>query len=91
MYIRKCVPFPNRTDFCALIYCTYTFVLGVVCVMGNHYSGQYDPVKDVSDALESFNKEHGFQIGIHVDAASGGFVAPFQKEVCECTNVFAYQ
>merc|ERR1712176_1219557 len=52
--------------------------MGVVCILGNHYCGQYDPVWDVDAALSDINGEKGFQLGIHVDAASGGFVAPFQ-------------
>lgn len=31
--------------------------------------------------LDKVNAERGFQVAIHVDAASGGFIAPFQKEV----------
>ena len=52
--------------------------MGVVCIMGNHYGGQYDPVQEVSDVIDEVNEEHGYQVGIHVDAASGGFIAPFQ-------------
>ena len=52
--------------------------LGVVCIMGNHYGGQYDPVQAVSEVIDRVNAERGFQVGIHVDAASGGFIAPFQ-------------
>ena len=52
--------------------------LGVVCIMGNHYGGQYDPVHEANEVLEQINQERGFQLGIHVDAASGGFIAPFQ-------------
>jgi len=52
--------------------------IGVVCIMGNHYGGQYDPVWDVDKVLEELNAEKGLQVGIHVDGASGGFVAPFQ-------------
>ena len=52
--------------------------IGVVCIMGNHYGGQYDPVQEVDRVVEEMNREHGFRVGIHVDAASGGFVAPFQ-------------
>lgn len=55
--------------------------IGVVCIMGNHYAGQYDPVWDVDKMLQSLNEEKGWQVGIHVDAASGGFTAPFEKEV----------
>ncbi|KEQ16866.1 pyridoxal-dependent decarboxylase [Endozoicomonas numazuensis] len=55
--------------------------IGVVCIMGNHYAGQYDPVWEINQTVEAVNRERGFQVGIHVDAASGGFIAPFQKEV----------
>lgn len=53
--------------------------IGVVCIMGNHYGGQYDPVSDINDMVEEVNKEKGYQVGIHVDAASGSFIAPFQQ------------
>jgi len=53
--------------------------IGVVCIMGNHYGGQYDPVWDVDKVLQELNSAKGWQVGIHVDAASGGFVAPFQE------------
>jgi glutamate decarboxylase len=55
--------------------------IGVVCIMGNHYGGQYDPVWEVNDVINDINKEKGFQVGIHVDAASGGFIAPFQQDL----------
>lgn len=53
--------------------------IGVVCIMGNHYGGQYDPVWEVDAMLEKINAEKGLKVGIHVDAASGGFIAPFQE------------
>ena len=52
--------------------------MGVVCIMGNHYGGHYDPVQEISDVIDEINAEHGYRVGIHVDAASGGFIAPFQ-------------
>ncbi|KNC78357.1 hypothetical protein SARC_09209 [Sphaeroforma arctica JP610] len=55
--------------------------IGMVAIMGNHYTGHYDPVWDLDEALTKLNKEKGYQIGLHVDAASGGFIAPFQPEV----------
>lgn len=55
--------------------------MGVVCIMGNHYGGHYDPVQAVSDVLDQVNAERGYQVGIHVDAASGGFIAPFQDDL----------
>lgn len=52
--------------------------LGVVGILGNHYNGVYDPVWDIDAELQKLNAEKGWQIGIHVDGASGGFIAPFQ-------------
>lgn len=53
--------------------------IAVVAILGNHYNGVYDPVWDIDALLTKVNKEKGYQIGIHVDAASGGFIAPFQS------------
>lgn len=49
----------------------------VVPTLGVTYTGQYEPVKEVSDALDKLQKDTGLDIPIHVDAASGGFIAPF--------------
>lgn len=55
--------------------------IGVVGILGNHYGGQYDPIWELDDAIEKINNEKGYIVGIHVDAASGGFVAPFQENM----------
>jgi len=54
--------------------------MAVVGILGNHYNGAYDAIWDIDREVAKINKERGFQIGIHVDAASGGFVAPFQDD-----------
>ncbi|MFC5387404.1 glutamate decarboxylase [Aquamicrobium segne] len=51
--------------------------IGVVPTMGVTFTCQYEPVKAVSDALDVLQKEKGLDIPIHVDGASGGFLAPF--------------
>ena len=51
--------------------------IGVVVIMGSTMDGRYEPVAEVSKALDAVQKEHGWDIPIHVDGASGGFVAPF--------------
>ena len=51
--------------------------IGVVPTLGVTYTGQYEPVKAVSDALDKLQKDTGLDICIHVDGASGGFLAPF--------------
>jgi glutamate decarboxylase len=47
--------------------------IGVVAILGSTYTGEYEPVGALNDALEA----SGWDTPIHVDAASGGFVAPF--------------
>jgi glutamate decarboxylase len=51
--------------------------IGVVAIMGSTMDGSYEPVKEISDALDRVQAEHGWDIPVHVDGASGGFVAPF--------------
>jgi len=49
----------------------------VCLILGSTYTGEYEPVQEMNEKLEKFNQEKGWSIPIHVDAASGGFVAPF--------------
>lgn len=51
--------------------------IGVVPTLGVTFNGKYEPVKAVSDALDKLQGETGLDIPIHVDGASGGFLAPF--------------
>jgi glutamate decarboxylase len=51
--------------------------IGVVAIMGSTYDGSYEPVAKVCRALDRLQEETGLDIPVHVDAASGGFVAPF--------------
>jgi glutamate decarboxylase len=55
--------------------------MAVVGILGNHYNGAYDPIWEIDEEISKLNREKGFQIGIHVDAASGGCIAPFQDEM----------
>ncbi len=51
--------------------------IGVVPTLGVTFTCQYEPVKEISHALDKLQKKTGLDIPIHVDAASGGFLAPF--------------
>lgn len=51
--------------------------IGVVPTLGVTFTGQFEPVQEVSDALDKLEQEIGLDIPIHVDGASGGFLAPF--------------
>jgi len=54
--------------------------IGVVPTFGVTFTLEYEDVKAVSDALDLLEKKTGLDIPIHVDAASGGFIAPFIQE-----------
>jgi glutamate decarboxylase len=51
--------------------------IGVVAILGSTFDGSYEPVADIAAALDRLQEERGLDVPMHVDAASGGFVAPF--------------
>ncbi|NLE82220.1 MAG: glutamate decarboxylase [Rhodococcus sp.] len=51
--------------------------IGVVAIVGTTYTGEFEPVTEIAEALDSMAAAGGPDVPIHVDAASGGFVAPF--------------
>jgi glutamate decarboxylase len=57
--------------------------IGVVAVMGSTMDGSYEPVLEISKELDKLQADRGLDIPIHVDGASGGFVAPFLQQDLE--------
>ncbi len=51
--------------------------IGVVPTLGVTFTGGFEPVADVAAALDRLQATSGLDIPIHVDGASGGFLAPF--------------
>ncbi len=51
--------------------------IGVVAILGSTFDGSYEPVKEIAAALDDLAAGGGPDVPVHVDAASGGFVAPF--------------
>ncbi len=51
--------------------------IGVVAILGTTYTGEFEPIKEIHDAVVADNAAAGRQVPLHIDAASGGFVAPF--------------
>ena len=51
--------------------------IGVVAILGSTFDGSYEPVKEIAEALDQLESDRGCNVPMHVDAASGGFVAPF--------------
>jgi glutamate decarboxylase len=52
----------------------------VGAVIGTTYSGICDPVEKLNNRLLEINENNCWDVGIHVDAASGGFILPFLEE-----------
>ncbi|KAL9070337.1 MAG: hypothetical protein Q9157_005847 [Trypethelium eluteriae] len=51
--------------------------IGIFVILGSTYTGHYEPVEEISKILDEYQQKTGVDIPIHVDAASGGFIAPF--------------
>lgn len=51
--------------------------IGVVTTLGLTFTGEYEPIEKLSHALDKLEEKTGLNIDLHIDAASGGFLAPF--------------
>jgi glutamate decarboxylase len=51
--------------------------IGVVAVLGSTFDGSYEPIGEISKALDRLQQETDLDVPIHVDGASGGMIAPF--------------
>ncbi|MBP2134198.1 glutamate decarboxylase [Methanomicrobium sp. W14] len=51
--------------------------IGVIAILGSTFDGSYEPVLEICQALDKFQEKTGLDIPVHVDAASGGMIAPF--------------
>lgn len=55
------------------------YTIGIVGIMGITYTGRYDNIAKLNDLVEAYNQTTPYKVYIHVDAASGGFYAPFME------------
>ena len=53
--------------------------IGVVGILGSTFDGSYEPIAEIQRCPDELEARDGLDIPIHVDAASGGFVAPFNS------------
>lgn len=51
--------------------------IGAVAILGTTFTGEFEPVEEIAAALDTLAASGGPDVPLHVDAASGGFVAPF--------------
>ena len=57
--------------------------IGVVAILGSTFDGSYEPVAEICEALDELESRTGIDVPVHVDGASGAFVAPFVDEELE--------
>jgi len=55
----------------------------VGAILGTTFTGESDPIKEINDLLVKVKRTEGWDIPIHVDAASGGFITPFANPELE--------
>lgn len=53
--------------------------IGVAGLLGTTFTGQMDDLASIDALLMRVNAERGWQIPLHIDAASGGFIVPFLR------------
>jgi glutamate decarboxylase len=53
--------------------------IGVAGLLGTTFTGQMDDLGSIDALLCRVQEEQGLRIPLHVDAASGGFIAPFAR------------
>ncbi len=51
--------------------------IAVGAVLGTTHIGEADPIEEINDLLVRIKAEKGWDIPLHVDGASGAFIAPF--------------
>jgi glutamate decarboxylase len=57
--------------------------IGVVAILGSTFDGSYEPVKEIAAALDQLEADRGLDVPLHVDGASGAFIAPFLQPELE--------
>jgi glutamate decarboxylase len=74
---KECVDLCDENTIGICMYSGYTFMHVMLthpgAILGTTYTGEYEDIKGINDLLI----ERNVDVDIHVDAASGGFVAPF--------------
>jgi glutamate decarboxylase len=53
--------------------------IAVAGLLGTTFTGQMDDLASINALLASTESERGWRIPLHIDAASGGFIAPFSQ------------
>jgi glutamate decarboxylase len=52
-------------------------------LLGTTYTGEMDELSEINDLLGELERDRGWHVPLHIDAASGGFIAPFTRPELE--------
>lgn len=52
----------------------------VATILGTTFTGEYDEIEEINTLLLDIKREKGWDIPIHVDGASGGFISMFYED-----------
>ncbi|MBW0504100.1 hypothetical protein O181_043815 [Austropuccinia psidii MF-1] len=77
----RLVPVTEKSNYCldpkrAMEYVDEN-TIGIFVIFGSTYTGHFEPVKEMADLLDDYERTTGVSVPIHVDGASGAFLAPF--------------
>ncbi|HEX9481904.1 MAG TPA: glutamate decarboxylase [Solirubrobacteraceae bacterium] len=53
--------------------------IAVAGLLGTTFTGQQDDLGSIDEVLGRVESERGWRVPLHIDAASGGFIAPFAR------------
>lgn len=53
------------------------YTIGIVGILGITYTGKFDDIEALDKLVSEYNKQNNSELGIHIDAASGGMFVPF--------------
>ncbi|KAJ1731243.1 glutamate decarboxylase gad1 [Coemansia biformis] len=79
----RLVPVSEESCYCLDIHKAIEMVdentIGMYIIIGSTYTGHYEDAIGMSKLLDKLQAETGLDIPIHIDGASGAFVAPFAQ------------
>ncbi|KAJ1964649.1 glutamate decarboxylase gad1 [Dipsacomyces acuminosporus] len=77
----RLVPVSDSSRYCLDINAALELIdentIGMFVILGSTYTGHFEHVAEMSKLLDKLQQEKGYDIPIHIDGASGAFVAPF--------------